>query len=68
MSAVPTREVLSDGVKTGTQRAQWRYEAGNAIGIIGLVIGVFVIVLSPALGVLLLVGSVGFGLWLAYRS
>lgn len=61
-------EDLSDAVKKGHQRSQWRYEAGNAIGILGFLVGLILVLLSPALGITIMIGSVGLGLWFAYGS
>ena len=60
--------VSSTDVKTGTQRAKWRYEAGNTIGLIGVIASLFVMMSSFPLGILLFLVSAGFGLWLAYFS
>jgi hypothetical protein len=59
---------LATGVKQGNQRSKWRYEAGNALGIIGVVVGLVLMVASVPLGVVVVVVSGGFGLWLAYGS
>ena len=59
---------LSNAVKSGNQRSRWRYEAGNAIGVLGVIISLFIMFVNLPLGILLLVASAGFGLWLAYGS
>ena len=59
----------STAVKAGHQRAQWRYEAGNCIGILGVVLSLVVMMMANLpLGIALCVGSAAFGLWLAYFS
>lgn len=68
MEMSPRHGTSSNAVKAGHQRAKWRYEAGNAIGIVGVLFSFWVMLASFPLGILLLLASAGFGIWLAYFS
>jgi len=63
----PARPAPSE-VRQGTQRARWQHQVASAIGFIGPFLGVFVMMKSLLLGLLILVVSVWIGLRFAFRS
>ena len=54
-------------VKSGVKQSRAGYEAGNTIGVMGILIGLVICIFNLPLGILIAVGAGGFGFWLAYR-
>jgi len=67
----PLRETqpvnMVNQVQQGVQRSKLKYESGNTIGIMGLIIGAVICFVNIGIGVTVIVVSVALGLWLAYK-
>jgi len=59
-------ENMANQVQKGVQRSKLKSESGNTIGIMGLIVGVIVCFFNFWFGIVLIIGSVSIGLWLAY--
>lgn len=54
-------------VKSGVKRSRAGYEAGNTIGVMGILIGLVICLFNLPLGIFIAVVAGGLGFWLAYR-
>lgn len=72
LRAAPAKQPTAGSAKAtekGVQRAKWKYDLGNAIGGIGVAIGIVVMIAGSTIGglvTMLVIG--GIGVWLAYFS
>jgi len=61
-----TQPGSAKAVEEGVQRSRFRYDAGTAIGTVGVILGIIVLFSDPVTGLVLVVGSMALGLWMAY--
>lgn len=66
----PLKQAVQPGsakaVEKGVQRSRFRYEAGTAIGSLGVIFGIIVCLFNLWVGLILVVGFAALGLWMAY--
>ena len=65
MKAQAPNDSVND-VKKGVKKSRAGYEAGNAIGIMGILIGLVICLFNLPLGIAIIVIMGGIGFWLAY--